>query len=157
MSKGRKCFYLQRVSYCRSFENESYSISIRHKNECPWICPKTDRKKVQGILSPCDRTNAVPSDEEILDLYVVRWAIEVYFRDCKTKLAIDKYQIRFCRFLVQFSQKACKNLQTIWLDKVEEVWYNNKAVARERKSRKVGVKRRAGVLFDSQKVHLTKG
>ena len=30
----------------------------------------------------------------ILDLYVVRWEIEVYFRDCKMKLAVDKYQIR---------------------------------------------------------------
>jgi hypothetical protein len=32
--KGRKCVHLQRLSHCRSFEDESYSISIRHKNEC---------------------------------------------------------------------------------------------------------------------------
>ena len=40
-------------------------------------------------------TNAdLTSDEEILNLYAVRWEIEVYFRDCKNKLALDKYQIR---------------------------------------------------------------
>ena len=41
----------------------------------------------------CTNTN-LASDEEILNLYAVRWEIEVYFRDCKNKLAIDKYQIR---------------------------------------------------------------
>ena len=40
-------------------------------------------------------TNAdLVSDEEILNLYAVRWEIKVYFRDGKNKLAIDKYQIR---------------------------------------------------------------
>ena len=39
-------------------------------------------------------TNAALSDEEILNLYVTRWSIEVYFRDCKSKLALGYYQIR---------------------------------------------------------------
>lgn len=47
-------------------------------------------------------TNAVLSDEEILELYVTRWEIEVYFRDCKTKLAIDKYQIRSANGIKHF-------------------------------------------------------
>ena len=33
------------------------------------------------------------SNQEILDLYSVRWEIEFYFRDCKSKLAFDKCQI----------------------------------------------------------------
>ena len=47
-------------------------------------------------------SNAALSDEEILDLYVVRWEIEVYFRDCKSKLAIDKYQIRSANGIIRF-------------------------------------------------------
>ena len=47
-------------------------------------------------------TNAALSDEEILDLYVVRWEIEVYFRDCKMKLAVDKYQIRSANGIKHF-------------------------------------------------------
>lgn len=39
-------------------------------------------------------TNSALSDEEILNLYVTRWNIEVYFRDCKSKLALGSYQIR---------------------------------------------------------------
>ncbi|MBS7201235.1 transposase, partial [butyrate-producing bacterium] len=31
---------------------------------------------------------------EILDNYVCRWPIEVFFRQCKDKLALDSYQIR---------------------------------------------------------------
>ena len=34
------------------------------------------------------------STNEILDKYVCRWPIEVFFRQCKDKLALDSYQIR---------------------------------------------------------------
>lgn len=39
-------------------------------------------------------TNAGLSTQEILDGYTRRWPIEVFFRQSKTKLALDKYQIR---------------------------------------------------------------
>ena len=39
-------------------------------------------------------TDTSLSIEEILDHYVVRWNIEVFFRNAKQKLAFDKYQIR---------------------------------------------------------------
>ena len=39
-------------------------------------------------------TNAGLSTQEILDYYTRRWPIEVFFRQSKTKLALDKYQIR---------------------------------------------------------------
>ena len=42
------------------------------------------------------------SDQEILALYSVRWEIEVYFRNCKTKLAFDKYQIRSAKGIKRF-------------------------------------------------------
>ena len=34
------------------------------------------------------------STNEILDNYICRWPIEVFFRQCKDKLALDSYQIR---------------------------------------------------------------
>ena len=39
-------------------------------------------------------TNAELSTEDILSMYTERWDIEVFFRDSKSKLALDKYQIR---------------------------------------------------------------
>ena len=39
-------------------------------------------------------TNVGLSTQEILDLYVKRWPIEVFFRNSKSKLALDTYQIR---------------------------------------------------------------
>lgn len=39
-------------------------------------------------------TNTELSTAEILQSYTVRWEIEVFFRDSKQKLALDKYQIR---------------------------------------------------------------
>ena len=39
-------------------------------------------------------TNVDLSTEEILEQYVARWPIEVFFRQAKQKLAFDKYQIR---------------------------------------------------------------
>ncbi len=49
-------------------------------------------------------TNADLSNEEILNLYVTRWNIEVYFRDCKNKLALDRHQIR-----------SAKGIKRLWL------------------------------------------
>jgi len=39
-------------------------------------------------------TNCSLSTQEILDLYLERWPIEIFFRQVKQKLALDKYQIR---------------------------------------------------------------
>ena len=39
-------------------------------------------------------TNAGLSTQAILELYSQRWAIEIFFRQSKNKLALDKYQIR---------------------------------------------------------------
>lgn len=47
-------------------------------------------------------TNTALSDEEILNLYVTRWNIEVYFRNCKSKLAINQYQIRSSKSIKRF-------------------------------------------------------
>mgnify|MGYP003571357574 CR=1 FL=1 len=47
-------------------------------------------------------TNAALSTEEILELYVKRWDIEVFFRDSKSKLALDKYQIRSSKAIRRF-------------------------------------------------------
>lgn len=47
-------------------------------------------------------TNTALSDAEILNLYVTRWNIEVYFRNCKSKLAIDQYQIRSAKSIKRF-------------------------------------------------------
>ncbi|MCM1055284.1 MAG: transposase [Bacteroides sp.] len=47
-------------------------------------------------------TNPNLSDEEILSFYVQRWKIEVFFRDVKTKLAFDQYQIRSANGIQRF-------------------------------------------------------
>ena len=47
-------------------------------------------------------TNAALSDQQILDFYTTRWEIEVYFRNCKNRLALDKYQIRSAKGISRF-------------------------------------------------------
>ena len=39
-------------------------------------------------------TDASLPTQVILDCYLVRWSIEVFFRQAKQKLALDQYQIR---------------------------------------------------------------
>ena len=39
-------------------------------------------------------TDVSLSTQEILDTYVCRWSIELFIRESKRKLALDKYQIR---------------------------------------------------------------
>ena len=47
-------------------------------------------KALRAFLS----TDVSLSTNEILSHYVCRWSIEVFFRQCKDKLALDSYQIR---------------------------------------------------------------
>ena len=53
-------------------------------------------------------TDVSLSTEEILHFYVKRWEIEVFFRDCKTKLAFDKYQIRSSKGIRRFCSVTAK-------------------------------------------------
>ena len=50
----------------------------------------TDMKAISTV----QKTQLSLSTNEILDNYVCRWPIEVFFRQCKDKLALDSYQIR---------------------------------------------------------------
>ena len=49
-----------------------------------------NRKALRIFIS----TNVRLSTQEILDTYTKRWPIELFFRQSKSKLALDKYQIR---------------------------------------------------------------
>ena len=49
-----------------------------------------NQKALRAFIS----TNVSLSTKEILDNYVERWSIEVFFRQCKNTLALDSYQIR---------------------------------------------------------------
>ena len=57
-------------------------------------------KALRAFLS----TDVALTTHEILSYYVCRWAIEVFFRQCKDKLALDSYQIR-----------SVKGIQRYWL------------------------------------------
>ena len=54
------------------------------------------------VLKAFISTDVSFSTEEILNFYVERWDIEVFFRDCKTKPAFDKYQIRSAKSIRHF-------------------------------------------------------
>ena len=56
-------------------------------------------------------TDASLSDEQVLHLYVQRWNIEVFFRETKRRLALNKYQIR-----------SEKGIQRLWMiaSKIQE-------------------------------------
>ena len=57
-------------------------------------------KALRAFLS----TDVSLTTNEILSCYVCRWQVEVFFRQCKDKLALDRYQIR-----------SAKGIQRYWL------------------------------------------
>lgn len=81
--KGRRYYVYRYEGNLNGFENAAVLLSYPEK--------AFGKEKALRVFI---NTNALLTNEEILQLYVSRWEIEVYFRDCKTKLAIDKYQIR---------------------------------------------------------------
>lgn len=60
-------------------------------------------KALRAFLS----TDVSLSTDQILSYYVCRWPIEIFFRQCKDKLALDSYQIRsakgICRYWLLMS------------------------------------------------------
>ena len=57
-------------------------------------------KALRAFLS----TDVSLTANEILLYYICRWPIEIFFRQCKDKLALDRYQIR-----------SAKGIQRYWL------------------------------------------
>ena len=55
-------------------------------------------KALRAFLS----TDVSLSTDEILCYYVCRWPIEIFFRQCKDKLALDSYQIRSAQGIQRF-------------------------------------------------------
>lgn len=53
-----------------------------------------DAFRVPKALRAFISTDVSLSTREILDKYVERWPVEVFFRQSKAKLAFDRYQIR---------------------------------------------------------------
>ena len=90
--KGRKYYVYRYEGRLNNIENAVVLI-------CYPVSAFAQEKALRTFIC----TNAdLASDEEILNLYAVRWEIEVYFRDCKNKLAFDKYQIRSANGIKRF-------------------------------------------------------
>ena len=47
-------------------------------------------------------TNVDLSTQDILDIYVSRWPIEIFFRSSKSKLGLDTYQIRSQKWIERY-------------------------------------------------------
>ena len=84
MTVGKRSYYVYRYEgKLNGIENAVVLISY----------PK-DAFQVSGALRAFISTDVSLSTREILDNYVERWPIEVFFRQSKDKLAFDQYQIR---------------------------------------------------------------
>jgi hypothetical protein len=89
--KGRRYYVYRYEGNLNGFENAIVLLSYPEK-------AFGKEKALRVFIS----TNVALSDEKILQLYVSRWEIEVYFRDCKNKLAVDRYQIRSAKGIKRF-------------------------------------------------------
>ena len=90
--KGRKYYVYRYEGKLNDIENAVVLI-------CYPVSAFAQEKALRTFI--CTNSD-LASDEEILNLYAVRWNIEVYFRDCKNKLALDKYQIRSANGIKRF-------------------------------------------------------
>ena len=89
--KGRKYNIYRYEGNLNGIDNAVVLLSIP-------VGAMSNSKALRAFIS----TDASLSTEEILDFYVNRWEIEVFFRACKTKLAFDKYQIRSAKGIRRF-------------------------------------------------------
>ncbi len=89
--KGRKYNIFRYEGNLKGIDNAVVLISFP-------VDEMNNPKALRAFIS----TDVSLSTEKILNFYVNRWEIEVFFRDCKTKLAFDKYQIRSSKGIRRF-------------------------------------------------------
>ncbi len=89
--KGRKYHVFKYESNLKSIENAVVLLTFP-------VGALFSPKALRAFIS----TNSALSNKEILSLYVQRWEVEVFFRNVKTKLAFDKYQIRSAKGIQRF-------------------------------------------------------
>ena len=79
----------------RSYYAYRYEGSLNGiENAAVLISYPKDAFHVPKALRAFISTDASLSTREILDIYVERWPVEVFFRQSKDKLAFDRYQVR---------------------------------------------------------------
>lgn len=91
--KNKKYYVYRYEGKLNGVENAVVLLSYPHK-------AFGNPKALRAFLS----TDVSLTTDEILSYYVCRWNIEVFFRQCKDKLALEKYQIR-----------SVKGMQRYWL------------------------------------------
>ena len=84
MTVGNREFYIYRYEG-KLNDIENAVVILSYPKEA-FLNPKALRVFISTDISL--------STQEILDTYVCRWPIEVFFRESKRKLALDKYQVR---------------------------------------------------------------
>ncbi len=89
--KGRKYNIFRHEGNLKGIDNAVVLISFP-------VGEMSNPKALRAFIS----TDVSLSTEDILSFHVNRWEIEVFFRDCKTKLAFDKYQIRSSKGIRRF-------------------------------------------------------
>lgn len=89
--KGRKYNIFRYEGNLKGIDNAVVLISFP-------VGAMSNPKALRAFIS----TDVSLSTEEILDFYVERWDIEVFFRACKTKLAFGRYQIRSAKGIKRF-------------------------------------------------------
>ena len=83
------------TAHSRSYYVYRYEGSLNGiENAVVLISYPKDAFHVPKALRAFISTDASLSTREILDIYVERWPVEVFFRQAKDKLAFDRYQVR---------------------------------------------------------------
>lgn len=83
------------TAHSRSYYVYRYEGNLNGiENAVVLISYPKDAFHVPGALRAFLSTDVSLSTREILDKYVERWPVEVFFRQSKDKLAFDRYQIR---------------------------------------------------------------
>ena len=72
--------------------NQYLSPARSAATACAYSCPYSTERS--GRMFPFISMQTNLSTQEILEMYAKRWSIEVFFRNCKQKLAFDKCQLR---------------------------------------------------------------
>ena len=91
----RLCFFLGKIG--------DYNVSFAETRMCRSTFSYPEKafgnpKALRAFLS----TDVSLTTDRILSYYVCRWSVEVFFRQCKDKLALDRYQIRSAQGIRRF-------------------------------------------------------
>ncbi|MBV4449263.1 transposase [Clostridium tyrobutyricum] len=135
--------YIEKNDVCLVTVNDSkywvyhYECALKGiNNAVVLLCWQKNSFKKEGALRVFLCTDMELSNQTILEYYIKRWPVEIFFRQTKNNIGIDKYQVRSSKDIDRILLLACLTYIYCSIDKDSNDFFGKGLILRRNKVKK---------------------